>query len=90
MPSTPPSWSPVSDDPPECNMGHPGAPWERYNFHTHPTYIMIPAGPEGDQIFHQAPFIQFRMYHITASPRSWELTGVVAAYTVNHCSLPPT
>jgi hypothetical protein len=67
-PSTPPSWSPVSDDPPMCNMEHPGSPWERYDFRTHPTYIMIPAGPEGDQIFHQAPFIQFRMHHITGKP----------------------
>jgi hypothetical protein len=58
-PSTPPSWSPVSDDPPMCDMGHPGSPWERYVFQTHPTYIMIPVGPEGDQIFHQAPFIHF-------------------------------
>jgi hypothetical protein len=67
-PSTPPSWSPASDDPPMCNMEHPGSPWERYDFRTHPTYIMIPAGPEGDQIFHQAPFIQFRMHHITGEP----------------------
>jgi hypothetical protein len=31
-PSTPPSWSPKSDDPPMCDMGHPGSPWERYDF----------------------------------------------------------
>jgi hypothetical protein len=67
-PSTPPSWSAESDDPPMCTMEHPGSPWERYDFRTHPTYIMIPAGPEGDQIFHQAPFIQFRMHHITGEP----------------------
>jgi hypothetical protein len=33
--SVPPSWSPVSDDPPVCSMEHPGSPWEKYNFRTH-------------------------------------------------------
>jgi hypothetical protein len=56
-------------------MGHPGSPWERYNFHTHPTYIMIPARPEGDQIFHQAPFIQFKMHHITGEPEIMGTNG---------------
>jgi hypothetical protein len=74
-PSTPPSWSPISDDPPMCNMEHPGSPWERYDFRTHPTYIMIPTGPEGDQIFHQAPFIQFRMHHITGEPEIMGTNG---------------
>jgi hypothetical protein len=75
MPSTLPSWSPASDDPPMCDMGHPGSPWKRYNFQTHPTYIMIPAGPEGDQVFHQAPFIQFRMHHITGEPEIMGTNG---------------
>jgi hypothetical protein len=74
-PSTPPSWSVESDDPPMCTMEHPGSPWERYDFRTHPTYIMIPAGPEGDQIFHQAPFIQFRMHHITGEPEIMGTNG---------------
>jgi hypothetical protein len=74
-PSTPPSWSLVSDDPPMCDMGHPGSPWERYDFRTHPTYIMIPTGPEGDQIFHQVPFIQFRMHHITGEPEIMGTNG---------------
>jgi hypothetical protein len=74
-PSTPPSWSPLSDDPPVCNMGHPGPMWERYDFRTHPTYIMIPAGPEGEQIFHQAPYIQFKMHHITGEPEIMGTNG---------------
>jgi hypothetical protein len=74
-PSTPTSWSPVSDDPLMCDMGHPGSPWERYDFCMHPTYIMIPAGPEGDQIFHQAPFIQFKMHHITGEPKIMGTNG---------------
>jgi hypothetical protein len=64
-----------------CSMEHPGSPWERYNFRTHPTYIMIPAGPEGDQIFHQAPFIQFRMHQITGEP---EIMGTHRGSQIGH------
>src|ERR1700730_11842125 len=74
-PSTPPFWSPISNDPPMCDMGHPGPPWERYDFRMHPTYIMIPVGPKGDQIFHQAPFIQFKMHHITGEPEIMGTNG---------------
>jgi hypothetical protein len=49
--------------------------WEKYNFRTHPTYIMILAGPEGEQIFHQAPYIQFRMHHITGEPEIMGTNG---------------
>jgi hypothetical protein len=36
---------------------------------------MIPTGPEGDQIFHQVPFIQFRMHHITGEPEIMGTNG---------------
>jgi hypothetical protein len=36
---------------------------------------MIPVGPKGDQIFHQAPFIQFKMHHITGEPEIMGTNG---------------